>query len=317
MTHMAIIGGGIIGSSWALVFARAGLQVKVFARHDTVRASLHERIGVMAERAQAIRPDVPVAEILKRISLVDEIGAAVTGAGFVQESLEEKIEVKREVFAVLDRLTPEDAIIGSSTSSFGVSSFVDGVKGRHRCIVAHPAAVPHLIPVVEVVPAVFTALETVETTFELMKAMGQSPVLVRREQPGFVMNRLQGALLTEMFRVIEDGLMSPEDVDKLISDGFGLRWAFLGPLEGIDLNAPGGIADYLKRYGFMFDDLARQRGAKGPVVTKSVIATLNDAMRGELPIEQLEDKRAWRDQRMARLRALRDEMGPFLGTEPV
>ena len=305
MSQAAIVGAGIIGSSWALVFARAGWRVKVFARHAAVRDTVAGRVRRSAERARAIAPDVDVEELLARITLAETLDEAVDGAAWVQESVEEDVEVKGALFAALDRAAPASAVLASSTSSIGVSHFTAGLEGRGRCIVAHPATPPHLIPVVEVVPAPWTPPDTVERAFAVMRAVGQEPVLVRREQPGFVMNRLQGALLTEMFRVVADGLMSPNDVDALIRDGFGLRWAFLGPLEGVDLNAPGGIADYLARYGFMFDELARERGSLDAVVTPAIVSTLHDAMRGKLPLAEIPARVAWRDERMAALRALR------------
>ncbi len=308
MAHVAIVGAGIIGSSWALVFARAGWDVRVFARHDSVRTTLHERVRRAAARASAVAPHVALADIEARIVVTGALDEAVQGAGWVQESVEEDVDVKRELFAALDSLSHPSAILASSTSSIGVSRFTAELRGQGRCIVAHPATPPHLIPVVEIVPAPYTTPDTVERTFDVMRQVGQTPVLVRREQPGFVMNRLQGALLTEMFRVISDDLMSPADVDALIRDGFGLRWAFLGPLEGVDLNAPGGIADYLARYGFMFDQLARERGALEPVVTPDVVRTLTDAMRSQLPLHEQQARIAWRDQRMAALRALRDSL---------
>lgn len=306
MTQVAVVGAGIIGSSWALVFARAGWRVRVFARHAAVRDSLGERVRRSAERSRAIAPDADVETIVARVTIAPTLEDAVDGAAWVQESVEEDAEVKGALFAALDRAAPAGAILASSTSSIGVSHFTAGLEGRARCIVAHPATPPHLIPVVEVVPAPWTPTDTVERAFAVLREVGQEPVLVRREQPGFVMNRLQGALLTEMFRVIDDGLMSPGDVDALIRDGFGLRWAFLGPLEGVDLNAPGGIADYLARYGFMFDQLARERGSLDAVVTPSVVATLHAAMREKLPLAEIPGRVAWRDERMAALRALRE-----------
>jgi len=311
MAHITVIGGGIIGRSWAVVFARAGVMVRILSRRKGARASILDDIAGAAQRAQAIKPEVTVEALLARITVHEDLGEAVSDSGFVMEAVEEDLAVKAALFRELDHHAPPDAVIASSTSSFGISRFAGEILGRHRCIVAHPAAPPHLIPVVEIVPAPFTSLETVEIVYELMQAIGQSPVMVKREQPGFVMNRLQGALLTEMFRVIEDGLMSPEDIDRLISDGFGLRWAFLGPLEGIDLNAPGGIADYLKRYGFMFNDLANERGATAPVVTQKLVGLLHDSMRSALPVSDLPRKLAWRDERMAQLRALRVKLGPF------
>ncbi len=307
MPHAAIIGGGIIGSSWALVFARAGWSVGVFARHATVRATLLERVARAATSARAIAPDVSVDDILARITVADTLDQALDGAEWVQESIEENVDTKRALFADLDRLAPPQAILASSTSSIAMSRIAADLPGRHRTIVAHPATPPHLIPVAEMVPAPFTDDEVTQRAFDIMRAVGQVPVLVRRERPGFVMNRLQGALLTEMFAVVRDGLMTPDDVDALIRDGFGLRWAFLGPLEGVDLNAPGGIADYLARYGFMFDQMARERGDTQPVVTEAIVQTLQEAMRQRLPLEALPARVAWRDARMAALRALRAE----------
>ena len=308
MPQVAIVGAGIIGSSWALVFARAGWQVRVFARHAAVRDSLHDRVRHAAAAARAIAPGVPVDDIVARIALAASLDEAVEGAEWVQESVEEDREAKARLFEELDRLASPDAVLASSTSSIGVSYFTAALAGRARTIVAHPATPPHLIPVVEMVPAPFTGDDVVTRAFAVMRDVGQVPVLVTRERPGFVMNRLQGALLTEMFAVIGDGLMSPADVDALIRDGFGLRWAWLGPLEGVDLNAPGGIADYLGRYGFMFDQMARERGATEPVVTPAITQQLEGAMRARLPLEALPQRVAWRDARMAALRALRVEM---------
>lgn len=275
------------------------------ARHQEVRDTLHERVARSAEAARAIAPDVAVHDILARITIAPSLTAALDGVAWVQESVEEKLETKRALFADLDREAPSEAVLASSTSSIAMSRIAAELPGRERTIVAHPATPPHLIPVVEMVPAPFTSETTTARAFEVMRALGQVPALVRGEREGFVLNRLQGALLTEMFAVVRDGLMSPHDVDALIRDGFGLRWAFLGPLEGVDLNAPGGIADYLARYGFMFDQMARERGEREPVVTEAIVQRLHEAMRERLPLDALPDRIAWRDARMSALRALR------------
>lgn len=301
----AIVGAGIIGSSWALVFARAGWPVRVFARHAAVRDSLHARVQRAAAAAQAVAPGVTPDEITARITVSPTLADAVEGATWVQESIEESRDAKASCFAELDASAPAGAILASSTSSIGASLFTAGLAGQSRCLVAHPATPPHLLPVIEVVPTPSTADDVVQRAFGILREVGQVPVLVRGERPGFVMNRLQVALLTEMFAVVRDGLMSPADVDALIRDGFGLRWAFLGPMEGIDLNAPGGINDYLARYGFMFEQAARERGASEPVVTDALRETLQAAMRERLPIEGIPGRVGWRDERIAALRALR------------
>lgn len=304
----AIIGAGIIGSSWAIVFARAGWRVRVFARHEEVRASLLARVRQAATSAQAVAPDVSVDALVARIEIAASLGAAVDGATWVQESIEESRDAKAACFAAMDAAAPPAAILASSTSSIGASSFTADLTGRHRTLVAHPATPPHLLPVIEMVPAPYTDAAVLDAACAIMREVGQVPVVVRRERPGFVMNRLQGAVLTEMFAVIRDGLMSPTDVDALIRDGFGLRWAFLGPMEGVDLNAPGGIADYLARYGFMFNDAARERGAE-PVVTDELVRALHEAMRATLPVNGIPSRVTWRDEGIAALRALRRSRG--------
>lgn len=263
-----------------------------------------DRVARAAAAAQAIAPDVSVEQILSRIAIARSLPEALDGVEWVQESVEENVETKRALFAELDALAPPETVLASSTSSIGMSRIADELPGRARALVAHPATPPHLIPVVEMVPAPFTDHAVTARAFETMRSVGQVPVLVRRERPGFVLNRLQGALLTEMFAVVRDGLMTPADVDALIRDGFGLRWAFLGPLEGVDLNAPGGIADYLARYGFMFDQMASERG-QPPVVTPELVQQLHDAMRSRLSLDELPGRVTWRDGRMAALRALR------------
>ena len=309
MAHLAIIGSGIIGRSWAIVAARAGLEARLVVRRAEARAEVAQAILAAAENALPIAPSVPVDQLMQRITFVATPEEAAAGAGFVFEAIREDLAEKAALFRLLESVALPEAILASSTSSFGASRFAGDLHSRARIIVAHPLAPPHLIPATEIVPAPFTALQTVETVFELMRALGQKPLLVRSEQPGFVMNRMQGALLLEMMRVVEEGVMEPEDVDSIIRDGFGLRWAFLGPFAGIDLNAPGGIADYLKRYGFMFEDLARERGMKTPAVTPSIIATLHDALRAAHPLTEQPQRLALRDRLMARLRALRRDQG--------
>jgi L-gulonate 3-dehydrogenase len=307
MASVAIIGAGIIGSSWAIVFARAGLSVQVFDHRPANLAAFEGRVRTAAEAAVAISRDDPAA-LMARVAVADNLAGALVGADYVQECIIEDVDAKAALFAELDHKAAPDAILASSTSSIGISRFTRELNGRDRCIVVHPATPPHLLPAVEVVPAPWTPQATVDRVFARMHRVGQAPVLIRRETPGFVMNRLQGALLIEVFRAVSDGLINATDADTLIRDGFGLRWSFLGPLQGIDLNAPAGIADYLARYGFMFENLARERADdRRPVLTPVLVEALDQAMRRDLPLDGLAARRLWRDERIAALRALRED----------
>jgi 3-hydroxyacyl-CoA dehydrogenase len=208
-------------------------------------------------------------------------------------------------------------VLASSTSGILPSAFTAELPGRGRCVVAHPINPPYLVPAVEVVPAPWTTPETIERTRALMNEVGQSPIVMRRELDGFVMNRMQGALLHEAFRLVASGAVSAEDVDRGIREGLGLRWSFMGPFETIDLNAPGGVRDYVARYGPLYHTIAHEQAE--PVAWAGALMDEVEAdRRALLPADALGDRQAWRDRRLMALAAHkrareRDERGSPAG----
>jgi 3-hydroxyacyl-CoA dehydrogenase len=302
MAKVAVIGAGLIGRAWAMVFARAGWDV---ALCDAVPGVAEAGLKALAEGlrapAQHGLADDP-AGAAARVRAAADLPAALDGASFVQENVPETVEAKRAIFAQLDRHAAPDAILASSTSAIVASLFTEGLAGRHRCLVAHPVNPPHLVPLVELVGGPWTAPETIERAKAVYLGAGQVPIVVRREIDGFVLNRLQGALLAEAFRLVGDGVVSPQDLDKTVKDGLGLRWSFMGPFETIELNAPGGIADYCARYTGFYRRL--QSAPAGPeVYGANSVARILAAWGGAPSREQLAARTRWRDRRLAALRA--------------
>jgi 3-hydroxyacyl-CoA dehydrogenase len=217
----------------------------------------------------------------------------------VQENTAERLEVKREVYAQMDAAAKLDCILASSTSTIQTSRFADGLPGKRRCLVAHPVNPPHVVPVVEISPAPFTAPEIVERTRALHTMVGQVPIIVKREVEGFILNRLQAALLNEAWRLVKEDTCTVEDLDKCIKDGLGLRWAFMGPFETIDLNAPGGIPDYAARYGAKLHGMMQD--VRYEPWDAALVAKVEVERRKLIPQAQHAVREAWRDRRLMAL----------------
>ncbi len=302
MEQIAVVGAGLIGRAWSIVFARAGFSVALW---DPVAHAGPAALAYIAERLPELRehgllPDSPDAT-MARIRLAPTLADAVSGATWVQENGPERVEDKRTLFAELDRLAAPDCVLASSTSGIPASAFTEALAGRARCLVAHPVNPPYLVPVVELCPAPWTAPETVARAREMMQRAGQVPATMNKEVPGFVLNRLQGALLAEAFRLVDDGVVSPEDLDATVKHGLGLRWAFMGPFETIDLNAPGGLADYCTRYGPLYMTL--QQEMKPRAWSRELVSTLDAARRAEFPANMQPVRQEWRDRRLMALLA--------------
>jgi L-gulonate 3-dehydrogenase len=265
--HVAIVGAGLIGRAWAAIFARAGWQVRLTDPHvPTLEAAPRLILDELRALARHGLADDP-AGAAARVSVAANLAEAVTGVEFVQENGPEKVEEKRLIFAELDRLAPDNALLVSSTSAITASRFTETLPGRARCLVGHPVNPPHLVPLVELCGAPWTSPEAIDRARKIYREIGQVPVTINREINGFVLNRLQGALLAEAFRLVGEGYISAEDLDHTVKDGLGLRWSFLGPFETIELNAPGGIPDYCARYTGFYKELAST--AAGPEVYQS------------------------------------------------
>ena len=179
----------------------------------------------------------------------------------MQECAPENVAVKRSLFEELGRFAPDDAVLASSSSALRVSAIAGDLGCRARCLVAHPGNPPYLLPVVELVPASFTAPGAVDFAEALLSSVGMSPVRVRREVEGFVFNRLQGAVLREAYCLVRDGVATPQDIDRVMRDGPGRRWAILGPFEVAELNTRGGIDAHAKLLGPAY---AAHGGRAGP-----------------------------------------------------
>lgn len=298
--HIAIVGAGLIGRAWAIVFARAGCSVAI---HDAVpealaqcRKLLHENISDLAQHGLiAETPDA----VLARITPVATLAAALEGAALVQENVRETIEAKRSIFTEMDALAASDTILASSTSWLMASEFSADLPGRNRMLVAHPVNPPYLVPLVELAPAPWTSPAVVESARDLYARAGQSPVLLKKEITGFLLNRIQGAVLNEALNLYADGYASVEDLDKVLKDGLGLRWSFMGPFETIDLNAPDGVVDYARRYGPTYREVAH--GQLPNDWDSSMLARIEAERRAVLPADQLGERARWRDNRLMAL----------------
>jgi 3-hydroxyacyl-CoA dehydrogenase len=295
-----MVGAGLIGRSWAIVFASGGWDV---ALYDAAPGVADKAVALVADELRQLAAQGLVrdpAAAAGRVRAAANLAVALAGVAFVQESVAETVEAKRAVFAELDRLAPANVPIASSSSFIVSSLFAENLNGRHRCLVAHPVNPPHLVPVVELVGAPWKAPETIETAKAVYAEVGQVPIVVKREIEGFILNRLQAVLLSEAFRLVEDGYVTPQDLDKTIKDGLGLRWSFMGPFETIELNAPGGIPDYCNRYG---DSLAWLSEANPDIYQKPKVDRFLGEWGKALTSSEIAAKMAWRDRRLAALKA--------------
>lgn len=308
MPRIAIIGCGVVGSSWALVFLRAGFETVMFDASEPVRERAAAFVGAHADRhGQGTDGSALAENAMSRLSVADSLEQALDGVDYVQESAPERVEIKRDLYRRLDRLAAPDAVIGSSTSGLPASSFTEGLATAHRCLVVHPINPPHLIPLVEVVPSPWTDAAVVEAAMTLMRRVGQSPIRLNREIDGFVVNRLQSAMLGEAFRLVEDGICTAAEVDAAVSDGLGLRWFFMGPFATIDLNAENGVAEYCRNLGPMYHRLAQGQADPrpwGPALVGAVEAQL----RAATPADGLAARRSWRDQCLTALIAAKQRI---------
>ena len=308
MKNIGVIGGGLIGASWAAIFSKSGFNVFVYDPYPDVFDTYESRVTSFLEELKTIDETINVEESLNRINANVTIEDLCSNVEYIQESAPEILSVKQELFAKLDNLAPEEVVIGSSSSAMPISSITQNLKGQHRCIITHPANPPHLIPCVEICPGENTSNKTIEKTKEIFTASGASIVNVKKEIDGFILNRLQGALLNEAMRLYSDGYASSDEIDATIRDGLGLRWAFMGPFETIDLNAPGGIKDYISRYGPIFVEMAKNQ-TKIPDWSEEAGKKLELERRKILGREELEDRAKKRNQLLKTLRKVKIDNG--------
>jgi 3-hydroxyacyl-CoA dehydrogenase len=289
---IAVVGTGVIGRSWACVFSRAGCPTRLY---DPDPAQLERALAWLKESGALTGP----------ISTCDSLTEALAGVDYVQESGPEGLAAKRAIFVELDRLAPKNAILASSTSALDMTAIADGLLGAGRAIVAHPVNPPHVIPVVEVLAGTRTDPEVVGRTLAFLSMVGQSPVLLKSYVPGFLLNRMQAALVREAMYLVESGVADVDAVDAVIRDGLGLRWALLGPFGVADTNADGGVREYFGRYGGSYRELMNDLGST-PSFDREPIERLGratDAMTKAPRNEILE----WRDRLIRKIRDLKQE----------
>ena len=233
MSRIAIIGGGLMGHGIALTFARAGHDVAVTDPNADMLRSVPARVSESMALLGA--DEAEIASAVSRIELAETIKDAVQNSDHVFEAAPEKLELKQSIFAEIETHAPESAVLASNTSVIQITKIMEGLKGRHRAMGTHWWNPPHMIPLVEVVKTEWTDAALADAMVNLLGDAGKTPVMVEKDVPGFIGNRLQHALWREAISLVENGICTAEAVDDVVKASFGRRLAVLGPLENADL----------------------------------------------------------------------------------
>lgn len=292
--HVAALGGGLIGRSWAALFLAAGKSVAVYdpdpAAGAQVRASVEAAWPVLRSLGLTDEDDAA----LDRLSFCPTPAAAVEGAQFVQESVPERIDIKHGLYGEIEPALDAGAIVASSASGLTLSQMQAGWRDPSRFVLGHPFNPPHLIPLVEVMGNEATAPVVVPAARAFYESVGKVTIEVRREVPGHVANRLQAALWREAIHLVSEGVASVEDVDKAVSSGPGLRWAVMGPTLLFHLGGDErGLATFCERYTASFnqwwDDLGDPR--LDPEVAARLVEGISSSAAGSRSVEDLSAER--------------------------
>ena len=308
MNKIGICGAGLIGASWAIGFANAGFKSFV---HDSNQDSLKNFEKISDQLLQDIKildPKVVPEKIKSNIILGCNIEEICKDSILIQESIIEDLEAKKQIFKELDKLSSKQTILASSSSYLLISKISELVEHRNRCINAHPALPPHVVPFVEVVGSNHTSKEIVQSAINIYKRANYAAIVVNKETEGFVLNRLQGALLNEAVRLHEGGYASMEDIDIALKHALGIRWAFMGPFEIMDLNAPEGIKDSFTRYKSGIQNLAKEQNSV-PDYSEEYLNKLEFEQRNRLSYSERSIRIEKRNKMIALIRKLKLELG--------
>jgi carnitine 3-dehydrogenase len=280
--HVAVIGAGVIGASWAALFLASGRSVAVYdvspECEKFVRGYVAKALPTLQELGLAKTTNT------ERLSFHASAVDAVKGASFVQESVPERIAIKHALFREIEDALAPGAILSTSASGLTLSEMQTGWKNPSHFVLGHPFNPPHLIPLVEVMGNHLTADGVVEAAEAFYESVGKVTIRVRREVPGHVANRLQAALWREAISMVQSGVASVEDVDKAVWAGPGLRWAAMGPNMLFNLAAgKGGLGAYCEHfqhsYNRWWDDLGQIHFT--PDIIEMLVAGVNDEAQGQ------------------------------------
>lgn len=242
---VSIIGAGTMGHGIGLTYARHGYQVSLNDLNETILANamshIRDELRTFAEN-EIISPEM-IETTLARITTTTDLKEAVKDTDFVTEAVWEDVELKQKIFRDLDRLCPAHTILASNTSALLLKDIAAHCRRKDRVVITHWVNPPHLVPLVEVVRGEDTSAATMDLAYNLLKKLKKVPVKIKREIPGFILNRLQAALMREVWSLWQQGIASAEDIDLVMKASLGFRWAAIGPLETADL---GGLDIFYK-----------------------------------------------------------------------
>ncbi len=234
--NISVIGAGTMGHGIGLTFALGGYEVTLNARRETSLSSairhIEDDLNTFAENG-LITQDT-IEKTLSRITTTTSLEEAVKNADFVTETALEDVEAKTRIFTDLDIMCPEHTILASNTSSLVLRDFTSQCKRKDKILLTHWINPPHIVPAVELLGSDETSDETIELVYALLRKVNKMPVKIRKEIPGLVINRIQVALVREVLSLWEQGVASPEDIDRAVKGSFGFRLAAIGPLENCD-----------------------------------------------------------------------------------
>jgi ketoreductase RED1 len=288
---VAVVGAGTIGISWTALFLAHGARVRLFDVRPDISAYVTTNLEQIAPTLSAL--GLPTQTLTQRLEISGSLESAVTGAQVVQENGPELLELKHKLLADIERATAPTTLLLSSTSALPATQLAANLAHPERLVVGHPFNPPHLVPLVEVVPGERTDPRAVALAVEFYTAMGKHPIVVRKEIPGFVANRLQAAMFRECVYLVSQGVVEEDALDEIVTSSIGLRWAADGPFLSFHLGGgPGGLAQFLQHLGPGLEGLWKVLGgAELDDQTVNLLATQASRAFGTRPIEELESER--------------------------